>query len=934
MLNDDINRFLGVFSYPFSTPEFIYKDPLKDYYLEYNRKCSSPSENPLVKDKKNLRIGLINYINRLYKVYSYDEIYLYLDKWYLYPQKPKAKESTKRNDKQVFNVIFHNLKLLCQSFISQRDGKFVYKYWENEYDKKILGGFSGENKIYLFHSLNRLIPMDILVIIFMLENNKSIKELQNYYGYIEVSDMLLDTILHKGVAENHLHSGVSCSFISLWGEITKPLNEKNIKLQIKNKTFFNSVSNRNQDINYLCFASTLKVIITLFLAAAEDNQEEIVKDKIKKYKKMLYTKPQVDNDKAIDHIIYEYEIIQEDFFKFANIKLQTYKEFFCDTEYIKTSYENIFLYKALKYIGSKEAENKRNNSENINSSEETDTLNMIKELFLNYLRIKNYFYQLVVQQKTIHGLDFFQKFYHDNSNFGIFENSYADYWKKKIKEQLQNNNLKKLELRTSVWDKETDTRNVINGFMQAYYDILRENYCCRNRTTGEYEQVRPFPRVGLVFHLLKQEQESYPEKCTNMYEIYSNDKFVQYGEIYNRYSNHIQQLTDILQDSPMLSRYILGIDVASLENAVPTWVYVDAFDKARDASIEHISMGEQCVQSLCFTFHAGEDFRHILSGIRRIYEVVNFLKFHAGDRIGHGIALGISPELWYRNNSTILIPRIEALENYVWAYYMLSSSVSNEHHINLRYIENRIYELAEEIYVIYDENENINSELMSYITPQLLVNVYKKLFIRNFMPECFNISARCNECDTNSGKCYIYNLLNKDSDNRHNDLVKYLINAFHCKFFVHNMNEPINTKVTEQDIIIASELQKMTADLVNRKGIIVEVNPSSNITISDTDTLSASHLFNINSDDFNFNSTIVCINSDDPSVFNTNVSNEIGYIYFSMLEKGNSREKILSWIDKIRENGMNASFIRDDMSDTQMFAELKKYLDECGIRTD
>ena len=53
-----------------------------------------------------------------------------------------------------------------------------------------------------------------------------------------------------------------------------------------------------------------------------------------------------------------------------------------------------------------------------------------------------------------------------------------------------------------------------------------------------------------------------------------------------------------------------------------------------------------------------------------------------------------------------------------------------------------------------------------------------------------------------------------------------------------------------------------------------------------------------------------------------------------MLEKGNSREKILSWIDKIRENGMNASFIRDDMSDTQMFAELKKYLDECGIRTD
>ena len=56
---------------------------------------------------------------------------------------------------------------------------------------------------------------------------------------------------------------------------------------------------------------------------------------------------------------------------------------------------------------------------------------------------------------------------------------------------------------------------------------------------------------------------------------------------------------------------------------------------------------------------------------------------------------------------------------------------------------------------------------------------------------------------------------------------------------------------------------------------------------------------------------MVSINSDDPSVFNTNVSNEFAYIFYSLQEKGYSREDILLWIDKIRKYGMDSSFIKD-----------------------
>lgn len=71
---------------------------------------------------------------------------------------------------------------------------------------------------------------------------------------------------------------------------------------------------------------------------------------------------------------------------------------------------------------------------------------------------------------------------------------------------------------------------------------------------------------------------------------------------------------------------------------------------------------------------------------------------------------------------------------------------------------------------------------------------------------------------------------------------------------------------------------------------------------------------------------IVCVNSDDPAVFNTNVSNELAYIYYGMLEKNISREAALRWMDQIRKNGMDSSFIRRQESDEVILKKLSELL--------
>ncbi len=108
----------------------------------------------------------------------------------------------------------------------------------------------------------------------------------------------------------------------------------------------------------------------------------------------------------------------------------------------------------------------------------------------------------------------------------------------------------------------------------------------------------------------------------------------------------------------------------------------------------------------------------------------------------------------------------------------------------------------------------------------------------------------------------------------------------------------------------------------------METNPTSNLAIGEIKKITKHPIFKLNSlvECEDSNRVMVTINADDPSVFATNVENEIAYIYHTLKHDGYREEDILEWIDKVRDYGMESSFIKEEKSSKEMLDEITEIL--------
>lgn len=129
--------------------------------------------------------------------------------------------------------------------------------------------------------------------------------------------------------------------------------------------------------------------------------------------------------------------------------------------------------------------------------------------------------------------------------------------------------------------------------------------------------------------------------------------------------------------------FVAGVDFTGADMNCPPEMFVESVKLLRGKDFHH------------FTYHAGEDFIHILDGLRTIFEVVSFLRFDDRCRIGHASAAGVDPLLWADNIGDIFpIRQGEYLDDLVFAWYVLSFQFS----IHNEELERRIKELSNNVY--------------------------------------------------------------------------------------------------------------------------------------------------------------------------------------------------------------------------------------------
>lgn len=486
-----------------------------------------------------------------------------------------------------------------------------------------------------------------------------------------------------------------------------------------------------------------------------------------------------------------------------------------------------------------------------------------------YLLILGFFNRLLVQQKHDYGFEEFQKY----TMNGIRDNCERIDYKTRFLQLCGNSgcNIAFVEGRFSPKLSTQENEQLIFNIIQGWENCRKEF-----RRLSESECKQP-PELKLIAHFIKKKDN---DPTLIRHEQLRKDIWAR--------ANVLARMKD--NNSPA-SRHIIGIDAAASEFDAPPEVFAPAFRYLKRRGFNH------------FTYHAGEDFFHILGGLRSIYEAVDFLDFSYGDRIGHATAAGLSPKQWIENvGEYIYMRKGEYLDDLVFAYHLITkySNDKLKHTIN-----NLVVKIHELYYSIYSRSYSI--ELMS--------EVWK---LRRLCP--FHVFAGNKESAKDIPQynheewCEVFNRLNLDSEDDKCDCGEHMnekderitmLRQYHCPKFRKKYDEIIEVKTTEifseSDL---EELQLMLLRYLNEKEIVIETLPTSNVRIGHHHTYETYHLWNwIKWENEGKPIPPIVVGTDDPGIFATNIYNEYSNIYCKLVYAHHvSRNQAMSVIEKLDKN--------------------------------
>lgn len=280
-----------------------------------------------------------------------------------------------------------------------------------------------------------------------------------------------------------------------------------------------------------------------------------------------------------------------------------------------------------------------------------------------YLLLQHQYRALMVQGEELYGFDQFQKFTHTELRSHA-EKRYLQRLRDMHGPHPQRSQSAYLEGRFAPKSTATDNTQLLKSILLDYLEYCQEG--SDRQVNVDKTSLRSvlkaldavcasadvrWPRrqqLALVAHFIK---EDWDIKKGGPYRHY---------KLRSKLETQMAQLRTTLKDHPRLHRWVRGVDGAANELHAPPEVFASIFRQASRAGLGHRS------------FHVGEDFPHLLTGIRHMLDTLELLDLRDGGRIGHGTALGIAPALWLdRMPSTLHLKRSERLLDLLAAWQLL-----------------------------------------------------------------------------------------------------------------------------------------------------------------------------------------------------------------------------------------------------------------------
>lgn len=516
--------------------------------------------------------------------------------------------------------------------------------------------------------------------------------------------------------------------------------------------------------------------------------------------------------------------------------------------------------------------------------------NINKEIvgwFYAYLVLKSHFRTEMVQMNRIVGFDNFAK-YEERKSLFIGERSvYASLLSQMAAMSfLHTSDNRWLEARITPKKKSKELNKHIE---KAEKDIVNSHFMATpvRATIGN--------QYGFVLHFIKRKDNGKPADAQKGKCRHANLRYIIKKQAI---------AINALRHSHLQNRErVLGIDAANSEVLARPEVFAQAFRYLRESHA--MKSNGRCMKDLGMTYHVGEDFLDIVDGLRAVDEVLHWMGFRNGDRLGHGMVLGIDVNTYYAEcHGFVLMPAQVLLDNVAWLYYKgkdLKEFVA----------------ASKELEVLF---ATYFQQVYGHLSYQATIwNYYQSWVLRGDNPMYY---FQLNQ----SGKHWIstkwsqYNL----NDDARAKMAR--ADAVACRLYADfHFDEKVRSKGAETvqvhlsehivDLVVAIQ-EKMLSD-VEKMNVCVECNPTSNLKIGHFKSYSTHPIVRMYNHqlplDLQPHCISVSINTDDKGIFATSLEREYSLLALSLEKKyaanGDcSPRQIYEWLDKIRQMSFEQKF--------------------------